>query len=89
MNGNSVKIGDGCATVTGYEPPDKPLRVRLAREGGGKVWCPKSGDRFSHARLVPDLPEPLLRHREGWDLSADWFSAGYVECLHSTDWRRM
>ena len=26
MTGNSVKFGDGCATVTGYEFP-KPLEV--------------------------------------------------------------
>src|SRR5205085_624936 len=33
--GNPVKVGDGCATVTGYELP-QPL-VQLDREGGSEV----------------------------------------------------
>jgi hypothetical protein len=35
MSGNPVKIGDGCATVTGYRLP-KPL-AELGREGGSEV----------------------------------------------------
>src|SRR5690242_14449208 len=34
-SGNPVRIGDGCATVTGYELP-KPL-VHQVREGGSEV----------------------------------------------------
>jgi hypothetical protein len=35
MSGNPVKIGDGCATVTGYKLP-MPLIV-IGREGGSEV----------------------------------------------------
>ena len=34
-SGNPVRIGDGCATVTGYKLP-QPL-IRLDREGGSEV----------------------------------------------------
>ena len=36
MSGNPVRIGDGCATVTGYRLP-KPLVDPLNREGGSEV----------------------------------------------------
>jgi hypothetical protein len=44
MSGNPVKIGDGCATVTGYKLP-KPLIANGSgrRERGSS---PKSGYRF-------------------------------------------
>lgn len=32
MSGNPVKIGDGCATVTGYELP-KPLIASIGKAG--------------------------------------------------------
>jgi hypothetical protein len=35
MSGNPVKIGDGCATVTGYKLP-MPLII-FDREGGSEV----------------------------------------------------
>src|ERR1051326_6310426 len=35
MSGNPVRIGDGCATVTGYKLP-QPL-IRSDREGGSEV----------------------------------------------------
>jgi hypothetical protein len=35
MSGNPVRIGDGCATVTGYKPP--PSHWSQDWEGGGKV----------------------------------------------------
>ena len=35
MSGNPVRIGDGCATVTGYRLP-KPL-AGFGREGGSEV----------------------------------------------------
>ncbi len=36
MSGNPVKIGGGCATVTGYKLP-QPLVRRANREGGSEV----------------------------------------------------
>ncbi len=35
-SGNLVKIGDGCATVTGYKLP-QPLLTHQKREGGSEV----------------------------------------------------
>jgi hypothetical protein len=35
MSGNPVKIGDGCATVTGYKLP--PSHWSKDWEGGGEV----------------------------------------------------
>ena len=49
MPGNPVRIGDGCATVTGYKLP-KPLFAQRAWEGGSEIGGPKSGYRFSCAR---------------------------------------
>src|SRR5438094_7358442 len=52
-SGNPVRIGDGCATVTGYKLP-QPLVSRLRdREGGSEVGSPKSGYRFVCARRGP------------------------------------
>src|SRR5216110_2289474 len=50
MPGNPARIGDGCATVTGYELP-QPLVT--SREGGSEVGGPKSGYRFGCARRGP------------------------------------
>src|ERR1051326_5492944 len=56
MSGNPVRIGDGCATVKGYEFPHAGLvGLRLqplvqSREGGSEVGCPKSGYRSDRAR---------------------------------------
>jgi len=46
MSGNPVKIGDGCATVTGYKLPS-PLA--FAGKAGARS-SPKSGYRFACAR---------------------------------------
>jgi len=47
MPGNPARIGDGCATVTGYKLP-QPLVT--SREGGSEVGDLKSGYRFGCAR---------------------------------------
>jgi len=49
-SGNPVRIGDGCATVTGYKLP-QPLVT--SREGGSEDGGPKSGYRFDCARRGP------------------------------------
>ena len=52
MSGNPVKIGDGCATVTGYKLP-MPL-IALGREGGSEVR--------------PEVRIPIeLRSSGGWN----------------------
>ena len=69
--GNSVKVGDGRATVTGYKFP-RPL-VGIDWEGGNKIRSPKSGYRLVCARPDPVETRPsgpalqgqLLRQREG------------------------
>src|SRR5665213_1279789 len=47
MSGNPVKIGDGCATVTGYKLP-QPLILWIGKAGARS--SPKSGYRFDCAR---------------------------------------
>jgi len=66
MLGNPVKIGDGCATVTGYKLPEPLVSRSRDREGGSEVGGPKSGYRFGCARPVPRVRDQLLRPREGW-----------------------
>ena len=44
MSGNPVKIGDGCATVTGYKLPQPLVIIRPGRRERG--LSPKSGYRF-------------------------------------------
>jgi len=36
MSGNPVKIGDGCATVTGYKLPQPPIHHSIGK-GGSEV----------------------------------------------------
>jgi len=36
MTGNPVKIGGGCATVTGYKLPYPLVRTKAGREGGAR-----------------------------------------------------
>src|SRR5207249_7740683 len=50
MLGNPVRIGDGCATVTGYKLPQPLVPRERDREGGSEVGSPKSGYRFGCAR---------------------------------------
>ena len=72
--GNPVKLGDGCATVTGYELP-QPLAT--SREGGSKdkpgvrisarscssvLWCPCGVRRIAVAPAgLPRLTSPSKR----------------------------
>ena len=63
MSGNPVRIGDGCATVTGYEFP-QPL-VSKDREGGNKVKA-RSQDTGLVVLVGPfAVNGQLLRQREG------------------------
>ena len=88
-----MRIGDGCATVTGYKLP-KPLAAQAAREGGSEVSGPKSGYRFGCAR-----PGRERRAAACWlsqALAANFSvkekdeasplrecAMGFAECLHS------
>ena len=90
MSGNPVRIGDGCATVTGYELPDampsrrvrhKPLIEEIGKAEVRK--SSKSGYRFDGSRLVP------LRGTNFSVIEKDEASPtrvcgeGFAECLHS------
>jgi hypothetical protein len=50
MSGNPVRIGDGCATVTGYKLPRPLIIIGSGRRERGS--SPKSGYRFECARQV-------------------------------------
>jgi hypothetical protein len=61
-----VRIGDGCATVSGYR---LPIATGWLREGGSEVGNPKSGYRQDRARLVPpgglsDCQSPVGRSKD-------------------------
>ena len=80
MSGNPVRIGGGCATVTGYK---LPMPLVEHREGGSEVQSPKSGYRFACARHGPALRDRLLRQEKDEASLPRECGAGFVECLHS------
>jgi hypothetical protein len=58
-----VKIGDGCATVTGYKLP-KPLVPQSGIGKGERGLGPKSGYRFGCARRGLVSRDQLLRQEK-------------------------
>jgi hypothetical protein len=81
-SGNPVKIGDGCATVTGYRLP-RATGSERNREGGSEVICPKSGYRLGCARRGSAQRNQLLRQEK--DEASPWrvCAKGFDGCLHS------
>src|ERR1041385_2676175 len=94
-SGNPVRIGDGCATVTGYKLPE-PL-VHQTGKAGARVPGPKSGYRFGCARRGLQCKRPAEGEVRAADLCCTNFSVkekdeaspcrewrkGFAECLHS------
>jgi hypothetical protein len=81
-SGNPVRIGDGCATVTGYRLPE-PL---VSEEAG------KAGARFQARSQDIGLAVLVMALSDGADFSvkekdeaslARECALGFVECLHS------
>ena len=81
-SGNPVRIGDGCATVTGYKLPE-PL---VSQETG------KAGARFQARSQDIGLAVLVMVPRCGTDFSVKekdeaspsrGCAAGFAECLHS------
>jgi len=62
MSGNPVRIGGGCATVTGYKIPMPLVSAKTGKAGVRS--SPKPGYRLGCARHGRQ-ERPLLRHREG------------------------
>ena len=76
MSGNPVRIGDGCATVTGYKLP-RPLATRW--EGGSEVGSPKSGYRFGCARRGSADAGPASPSKRRMRPATRTVFAGFVE----------
>ena len=76
LSGNPVEIGDGCATVTGYKLPPCHWSRRCGTGKAGARLGPKSGYRFSCARLGSARAEPTSpskrRMRPDHSVSAEW-----------------
>lgn len=64
MSGNPVRIGDGCATVTGYKLPQPLLANGREWEGGSEIRSPKSGYRFSCARRGRPLANFSVKEKD-------------------------
>jgi hypothetical protein len=73
MSGNPVKIGDGCATVTGYELP-QPLVSRETGKAGARYQARSQDIGVAVLVVAPEAEQAerlsclggqLLRQREG------------------------
>ena len=63
-NGNPVKIGDGCATVTGYKFP-QPLVAHAIGKAGMRFEGRSQDIDSTMLVVVPPARGRLLRQREG------------------------
>jgi hypothetical protein len=87
MSGNPVKIGDGCATVKGYEFPKATIPPGMGRREQG--WKPEvriSVQRHS-SRFCSGRTNFSVKEKDETCPSAVWLTES-VESLHSPFWRR-
>ena len=91
MSGNPVKIGDGCATVTGYKLP-QPLVSRRTGKAGARIQAPSQDIGWAVLVMALDAGEAgclssveanfSVKEKDEANPSCEC-GAGFVGCLHS------